>query len=385
MNRKTFIIVGIVAIFVIALLAYLFLTKSDVDTSIDSTPRECLIFQSDDPQKPCYQISSVPVSPNKPIDKPYTPTYPTGAATSSSTVTIPDVCSVSGNTFERNNCITKTAVSSKNSTFCTLVVGSLAQNACVREVESPTTLVAPVVNQSYESFIRSSISGNSGIISPLVTTTSNTGANTFSEVSIKGDPRLTEEAFNERFKNDAPLALFGVSAYQVRPGDAMTLSGTGFLDKNEIHFDGTILSGNSSDGFTIATNAPGQMGVYEVWVTNTKGSSRSLERPMRITVTDNPAPLPLVSSISPAIPSVTDVVIVTGSGFSTSNTISTSLGPLLGVSSNGSSMQFKMSDFPITPLIKDLKEIKGKKIPVQMYVQSDGGITKEVFSFEVQF
>ncbi len=106
---------------------------------------------------------------------------------------------------------------------------------------------------------------------------------------------------------------------------------------------------------------------------------------MRITVTDTPAPLPVVTSISPILPSFSDTVTVSGSGFSVSNTVSTSLGPLLGVSSNGSSMQFRIADLPIAPLIKDVPQVKGTKIPVQMYVQSDGGITKDVFTFEVQF
>jgi hypothetical protein len=246
------------------------------------------------------------------------------------------------------------------------------------------TTIAPSSGQSYDAFVRSVSNVADEPVAP-VSSSASLPITFFDNLQDLSDPRFTEEAFRKRFKENAPLALFGMSAYQVRPGEPMTFQGTGFLDENEIHFDSNSVSAASADGFTLSGSAPGQVGIYEVWVTNKKGSTQSSDRMIKLTVTDNPAPLPVVVSISPATPAYGDTVTVSGSGFSNSNTVSTSLGPILGVSSNGSAFQFRISDLPIAPLIKDKEGVKGKLISVQMYVQSDGGITKTAFDFNVQF
>lgn len=382
MNRKILIgvSVGILALLLIAV--YLYVTRDrahDPETIADT---ECFIFQGDTPDAPCYSSSA----PRHPVDSGTTIPQPPQSSGSddvaSSAVSIPANCSDARNLFERDGCIASYAITQKNVSLCGGVSQTLARIACEKNVsDTPIAIDAP--RSSYETLLRSIPSAQK---TPSLTLSTSTSPNfSLDSIKVENDPRLTRDAFDDRFKNNAPLALFGISAYQVRPGERITLSGTGFLNNNEVYFDGLVVPAASTNGFSLEVSVPGTVGTYEVWVTNSKGSSRASDRPMRITVTDTPAPLPVVTSISPILPSFSDTVTVSGSGFSVSNTVSTSLGPLLGVSSNGSSMQFRIADLPIAPLIKDVPQVKGTKIPVQMYVQSDGGITKDVFRFEVQF
>lgn len=380
MNRKTLSIIGILVIVVLALLVFFFLRRSSIDTPVESLPRECLIFQSDDATRPCYRESSSTL-PNTPVVIPSTPSYPTGTGATTSAVTMPTDCAVSDNTFERNDCVVKKAVESKKTELCSLVVGSLAQSACVRDTSPSVTVSKPIVNQSYETFLRSfsdtkPVGVSVGIIS------STTQAPLFSTPQI--DSRFSVEGLTDRFKG-APLVLFSISPYQVLPGGLVTLQGTGFDGVNDIHASGYSFSTTSTDGFTLSFPAPASPGEYDVWVTNSKGSSQVVGRMMRLIVTTSPAPLPVITSVTPNPAKIDDTITISGTGFSSSNNVSTSLGIMENVASSGNAISLRLSDFSLTSQIREIPYMKDRKTAILIYIQSDGGLSKDAYSFDVQF
>jgi len=309
-------------------------------------------------------------------------TIPPRTGTASSTLAVPAECTSSISVFERDDCITKKAVTSKNTQLCTLVSGSLSQSACLRDVGGSTVLTIPAQSQSYDAFLRSTSS-------VLPTTIQNTVVSTPGilnrpTISTSTDSRFTVEGLTQRFK-DAPLALFNVSPYQVRPGDTVTLQGTGFGDVNDVHANGYLVSRPSTDGFTLSFPAPPSPGDYDVWVTNAKGSSQVVGRTMRLTVTTNPAPLPVVTVVSPNPANYSDTITITGTGFSNTNTVSTSLGIIENVASSGGAISLRLSDFSLASKIKEIPYMRGRKAAILLYVQSEGGLSKEPYSFDVQF
>src|SRR3989344_3912752 len=96
MNRKTFFIVlGLLIIIGIIVFWFLFRKKQEeVKQPPTETEKPCLIFQFEDPLKPCYV---------KPITKP--------ATTTPGVVLLP--CDLL-NTIERDDCIFKSAISEKD-------------------------------------------------------------------------------------------------------------------------------------------------------------------------------------------------------------------------------------------------------------------------------
>lgn len=384
MNRKTLSIIGIIALLVLALLTYFFLRKSSVDDPVESFPEECLVFQSDDSKKLCYRIPSVPISPNTPRDTVIIPTYPEATSTTSSTIVMPESCVASESTFERNDCVTKTAVSSKNSKFCSLIVGSLAQGACIREVGFPVSIELPKTNQSYEVFLRSiNVLPTTSSIKPTQAASTTV---TLPDVSKTNDPRFTVEGFVDRYSSVQPLSVFALSQYQVRPGEKVTLYGGGFVYPSSVHVGSLEFSGlKSDDGVSLSFTAPASSGEYEVWVTNSKGSSLSVSSPVKLLVTDNPLSPPSIISVSPTIARYDDMVTVTGSGFAAENTLSTTLGVIERIGASGNVIQFRVRDLPVASQVKDVEGVKGKKLSIGMHIGNTTGFNQQPFYFEVQF
>jgi len=233
-------------------------------------------------------------------------------------------------------------------------------------------------NQSYETFLRSISS-----VLPIGTgTTSSTGI--IQQSTNQQDGRFTPEGLIERFKS-SPLTLFSVSPYQVMPGGTVTLQGAGFADVNDVHVNGYLVSASSTDGFSLSFPAPSSTGDYDVWVSNKNGSSQVIGRTMRLTVTTNPAPLPVVLSVSPNPAQYGDMITISGTGFSNTNTVSSSLGLIENVSSSGGVISLRLSDFSLASKIKEIPYMKNIKTTVLLYIQSEGGLSKEPYSFDVQF
>jgi hypothetical protein len=159
----------------------------------------------------------------------------------------------------------------------------------------------------------------------------------------------------------------------------------GFSSTNDIHVGGNLISASSTDGFTISFPAPGGPGEYDVYVTNKNGSSQVVGRSARLIVTTNPMPLPVITSVTPNPAQYGDVITISGTGFSGVNTISTSLGIMENVSSSGGAISFRVGDLSLASMIRGIPYMKDRKTAVLIYIQSEGGISKDPYSFDVQF
>lgn len=198
-------------------------------------------------------------------------------------------------------------------------------------------------------------------------------------------------SFSSSIVNDAPAALgmrvdqvmlFRASPFEVRPGDALMLDGSGFSKThNEVYFNGGFLvTATSADGILIKITVPTGLsdGDYRLSVSNVLGSSDNPDIKIAIRVTNNPQPAPTIEGASITGGTVTLV----GSGFTTANNIITTLGSSPGpISANGSTLTFRLSDLP---LYNKLKLFSSKSYPgvLWIYVKNEHGINKEPYRFE---
>jgi len=379
-KRKTIFLLAASFCAVLILVAYVFWTRPSTKKTELPIFDNCLVFQSGDVDKPCYINNPSPVQTNIPTTKPSGVDLSSGEL-ASSTIRIPIECNGSTSVFEKNDCVTKTAITKKDASLCTMVSGSLAQSVCLRYVAGSVTLNIPVQNQSYDAFLRSNSSVLPSAIQNSVVSSSNTYLSSF---LTQTDDSLTTNGFIKRLRKSS-LVLFGISPYQIEPGGIVTLQGTGFSETNEVHVGGYMITATSDDGFSLSFPAPSSLGEYDVWITNANGSSQISERPMKIVVTTNPTPLPTVVSVSPNPAEYGDTITVTGNNFSNKNIVSTSLGVMENVTSSGGTISIRLSDISFASQIKDIPYMKGRRTPILLYIKSDGGVSKEAYSFDVQF
>ncbi|MBU6426670.1 IPT/TIG domain-containing protein [Patescibacteria group bacterium] len=145
------------------------------------------------------------------------------------------------------------------------------------------------------------------------------------------------------------LLIFGLSNDKVKPGDILVVSGFGLDPDTTIHFGNKVsTSVSTSSGNELIVKIPSiPYGVYDVWVSNTRGTTLG-KTPFKITigaVTDN---RPMIFSVSPTHATRDDEVTVTAKGLDASgNNIYSSLGIIKSISSSdGKTIRFKVTDLP---------------------------------------
>lgn len=295
---------------------------------------------------------------------------------------------------ERNDCIKKAAVGSGRSSLCAAILGTFGQTDCMKSVQTKSE---PVTDISTKAVVRYDFdySSTTAKAEPLSSDISSRFSDLLSKIADgvreardNPDPRYTAEGFLERLAKSS-VALYSFSRLQALPGTELVARGLGFAKaNNEIHIGNYSVSGlSSTDGMTLRFVLPGSMeyGTYEAWVTNEKGTSRSNNRPIQLTITDSPLDPPVITGVSPLIASLTDTVTLYGSGFRGAVGLYTSLGELKNIFATDSSITFKVSDFPIIAKIKDAKGVKGGLMQVSVIVGTPQGYNQEPFVFKVQF
>lgn len=156
-----------------------------------------------------------------------------------------------------------------------------------------------------------------------------------------------QDAFQAVSPDD--LLIFGISHDKIKPGDALTVTGFGFDPGTVVHIGrsySAVVIATSSDSFTIqAPTLP--YGVYDLWVTNGRGSSMD-ESPFEITVAPVSDDRPILASVSPRTAGLNDTITVTADRLdATGNVVYSNIGIIRSVpSSDGKSMSFRVSQLP---------------------------------------
>lgn len=359
-NRKRIIVLSSVALVIIlALVTWFFLRP---DKGITTTP---------DPVSFPSGTSTVVVRPDQ-----GSPTQPA----SSTSPTALDQCSGESSVIERNGCISDLAVESRDTTMCDAVIGALAKAACINSVVAKPVEI-PKAGDSYQNFIETFVKNSEDTASDR--TVSSAGVPSLPEATST-DPSFTLEGFVDRATTGGELKVFALSQYQAKPGETIYVYGSGFVYPSTVMAGSvTIQNLKSEDGFSLAFKAPSSAGEYEISVSNSKGYSGS-PRP-KLVVTNSPAPRPQITGATPAVADISGSVTLTGTGFKETNVVSTTIGYVENVSSNGSSLTFRIADLNMVSQLKDLPEVKGKKISVGVYVNNTNGFNKDLFYFDVQF
>lgn len=184
------------------------------------------------------------------------------------------------------------------------------------------------------------------------------------------------------------LRLYSATPYQVKPGNTLKMRGDNLGLSATLHLGdsySTALISNESGTYQsiVPTSIPN--GTYELWVTNTKGSSRNTAAPITVIVTDNPLPSPEITSISPkTISSLDQTITVTGNNFTGTVSVVSVFGAINGVSSSndGTSLTFRPSQFPDqTSFSKIIQQAESSNIPIYLpfSVVTDGGTISGTF------
>lgn len=389
MSRKTLLIAAIILIIGLALILWLLLFR-DKDEAVGPEPEApdmpCLIFQSEDPGEPCY----APLRPGEET--------PGEVSTSSPTTTESAILSRCDSPIapERDDCITREAEKNDDPDICDAIPGTFGKTACRIKVESSAAVdtsllprqsapsystkpslspLAPLPPSSGEAFSPADILPKSGA--------------TLEEINQDGqnqidnpDPAYTIEGFYDRVATISEFKVYTVVPLQAKPGDAATLMGSGFQKMdNTIHVGGETIEGlESSDGMTMRFSVPDDIsyGTYEIWVTNSRGSSKDAGQPIRITITANPKPVPEITGVTPENPRSTDRVTLRGNNLSGIIEISTTLGIT-------QSLSFVPAELDFAKELIAGGVLAGQLVPVYVHVATDAGFNPEPFVFNVQF
>ena len=180
------------------------------------------------------------------------------------------------------------------------------------------------------------------------------------------------------------VLLFRASPFEVRPGDTVTLDGSGFSKtSNSIYFNGgSAIVASSTNGSTIRVSVPSglTLGQYKLSVSNTLGSSDNPDISVLISVTNNPQLPPEIKGASISGENVTLV----GSGFTSSNNIITTLGNSSSpLSSSGNTLTFNITSLSLYNQIKNFTSGKKYRVVLWIYVQNEHGINKDPYRLDI--
>jgi len=247
--------------------------------------------------------------------------------------------------------------------------------------------------------------------------TSTSSLQTITPVSATLPSSQTSEGFFQSLDSETTAApgmrvnqvmLFRAFPYEVRPGDTITLDGSGFSKiVNEIYFNGgNRVTASSTDGITMEVSVPSTLSVgeYSLSVSNVLGSSEkseyglslasipalagvleSVENPdikILLKVTNNPEPAPIIESASIE----GDMVTLVGKGFTSSNNLFTTLGETsspISSYSNGTTLTFRVTDLSLYDKISSFTKGEYQTL-LWIYVHNEHGISKEPFEFNIR-
>lgn len=234
--------------------------------------------------------------------------------------------------------------------------------------------------------------GYFGPISRVAITAQSTTLVTNSAPLTSAPPASSSPSSFPKVENDTPSApgmrvnrvmLFRTTPFEARPGDSITLDGSGFSKThNEIYFNsGNMLIATSTNGTILKISVPINLseGEYNLSIKNSLGTSDPQIK-ISIKITNNPQPAPTITNASIA----GDIVTLTGSGFTSSSIIISTFGNFSSpVSSSGTTISFSITNLSQYNQIKQFTGDKTYPTELWIYVQNEHGINKDPYKLEI--
>ena len=179
------------------------------------------------------------------------------------------------------------------------------------------------------------------------------------------------------------VMLFRATPYEVRPGENLSLEGSGFSKTvNKVYLNEVeIGSATSTLGAKLSIKVPSNFpeGSYKISVGNVLGSSENPKFPVSIKVTSSPQPPPVVERAT----LTSETVTLLGQGFGPTNTIVTNLGTASSPSSLGTTLSFRLSDLAQYNQLKKSLIKKGYQISLWVYVQNEHGVSQDPYKIDI--
>jgi len=176
--------------------------------------------------------------------------------------------------------------------------------------------------------------------------------------------------------------VFRATPFEVKPGDYITIDGSGFSKTlNKVYFDGgSVLNASSANGTSLIVPVPALTeGQYKVSVSNVLGSSENPDISVFIKVTSTPESGPTISSASIS----GETVLLAGTGFTTSNTVATTLGNSTPISASGNTLTFRLNELSQYEQVKKSMLGRPYKLVLWIFVQNEHGINKDPYKLDI--
>ncbi len=183
-----------------------------------------------------------------------------------------------------------------------------------------------------------------------------------------------------------PLRVFNISELKTAPGRQITIIGGGFDDtKNTVHIgDGVTLydqkSAKNNTEITIILPSTVNHGTHRVWVDTPIDSTKNAGLAASIIVSNTAVPKPKIDKISLSAATINDTITITGTGFTQTNTLYSTLGHIQNVSSpDGQTITFKVSDLPKASGLN-----VSAVIPVSINIGNENGASASAATFRLK-
>ena len=199
------------------------------------------------------------------------------------------------------------------------------------------------------------------------------------------------------FTTKSKPLIFSLSRYEVKHGDTVVVTGSGFLPTgNSLVFDTSYRVDNltSADGTSLSVLVPHSVpnGSYNISVENKNGTTFNATYGNFFTISDNPQDPPTVSRVTPdkVVFDSNSTITITGTGFSPEkNEVYTGLGSASGIpSSDGKTLSVTLSSLSeFKRATQYASALKSARISVPMFVvvKTSAGISSTKASFLLQY
>jgi peptidoglycan hydrolase-like protein with peptidoglycan-binding domain len=202
-------------------------------------------------------------------------------------------------------------------------------------------------------------------------------------------PTLAKDALNLFPQFSKAVKVYSVDQYQIKPGQKVVISGTGFSKEDNVFIFGDVRSVNTDCDYStyceVMVPENLSLGEKDVNLENLNGKSSNQGYSVKVLVTNDPKAPSIINSITPNSINASNLaenIEIKGNIFSNSqNYIYTPLGQVgMFASPDGKSISFSIKNIKdIDKMIEKAKKLKAESVPIPFVVSNEFGLSDSVF------